>query len=206
MLHIICRKSRRRGFSFPEIIVGLAILGILATVIFAQVSTASATASAQDRIAVVAAKLDELARAIAFFESTKPATSFRQTVGVYPSRLSQLVTAITAADANSCTALYTSGQVAAWKGNYYSQNIPVGGYKLEEGFTTQDLLSRQPANTSIVSAGVLNIIIPGVARSDAAALSLAVDGDSTGTLGAIRYTASGDLPVTVSYRIEVGGC
>ena len=201
------RHGLRIGFSLPEIIVSVAIFAIIAAVLIPQVSRTTAAASTVDRANQAAVTLDQLARAIAFFEATKPAFSFHQTLGVYPGKLSHLVTPITTSQTNDCSVPYTTGQVSSWPGhNYYSVNIPTTGYKLADGFVTQDSLIRSPANAASVSAGILYIVVPAVARSDAAALARIVDNDSTGTVGAVRYTASGESPVTVNYRIEIGGC
>src|SRR5687767_12702872 len=88
-------RGLRRGLTIIELVVVIAILAILGVVITSAAGgTSAALQSDQERINEVANELDILARAIAFFEPTKAPFSFKQTVGVYPSRLSQLTDAI----------------------------------------------------------------------------------------------------------------
>src|SRR5687768_8164726 len=88
-------RGMRRGLTIIELVVVIAILATLAVVITSATGgTSAALQSDQERINEVANELDVLARAIAFFEPTKAPFSFKQTVGVYPSRLSQLTDAI----------------------------------------------------------------------------------------------------------------
>lgn len=194
----------RAGFTIVEIIVGVVVLSILAAVVIANVTPAAKQASDVERISVAAQNLDELARAIAFFEPTKPAFSFHQTVGVYPGFLSQLTVQLTTSQRNSCGTTFTNQQVTAWTGTYYGRQIPTTQFKVADGFIAQDALVRVPTTNATQERGALYIVMPAVARSDAVSLGLNVDGDASGTVGAVRYPA-GD-PVAVSYRIEVGGC
>lgn len=191
-----------------ELAVVIAVLGILATVIVATTSGPSASQkSDQARINEVAFTLDELARAIAFFEATKGPISFKQTVGVYPGRLSHLTAPITTSQRNGCGAVYTASNVAAWTGGYFLREIPPAGFRIAEGFITQDSLVRTPPNTATTPAGTIAIVIPNVTRSDAVLLGMTVDDDSTGTVSTVRYTPNdGSSPVTVSYLTMVGDC
>lgn len=190
-----------------ELAVVIAILGVLGVVIVATTSGSSAAQrSDQDRINEVASTLDQLARAMAFFEATLPKFSFKQTVGVYPGRLSHLTTPISTSQRNSCGAVYTSGEVALWQ-TFYTREIPPTGFLIAPGFITQDSLARTPPNTATTLRGELAIVIPNVTRADAALLARTVDGDSSGSAGTVRYTPNdGSSPVTVSYITLVGRC
>lgn len=196
----------RRAFTLVEIVAVLAILGVLSTVVYFTIATSAAQKSDTDRINNVAKILNDLSRAIAFFEPTRTAFSFHQTIGVYPGRLSHLTTAITTTQQNSCGAVYTSGNVTAWTGGYYARELPPSGFLIDQGFTSQDSLVRTPPNAGGVLYGTLAIVIPAVSASDAKLLAVTVDGDSTGTVGTVRFTLNGSNPVTVSYLTEVGGC
>lgn len=196
----------RAGFTIIEIIVGLALLAVMGAIIAVSVQKTSATLSDNERIDEAAFNLDQLARTIAFFEPTKPPITFRFTVGVYPGRLSQLTAPISTTQTNDCGAVFTAGQVTAWTGGYYLKEIPTTNFKITDGFIANDLLVRTPANANAGLPGVLAIEMPNVTYADAVLLGLAVDNDSTGTLGTTRFTVNGNQPVTVSYRIEVGGC
>lgn len=187
-------------------VVVLAILGVLSTVLYVAVSTSSSAKNDADRINNVAKTLDDLSRTMAFFEATRKAFTFRQTVGVYPGRLSHVTTVITTSQRNSCGAFYSAGNVAAWTGGYYSRELTPAGFPIDAGFTSQDSLVRTPSNAGGTLDGILAIIIPGVSAADAKMLASTVDGDSTGTVGTVRFTLNGANPVTVSYLTKVGGC
>lgn len=204
-------KRARPGLTIVELVIVIAILGILGVVIVSTTSgTSAAQQSDQERINEVANELDILARAIAFFEPTKPRFSFKQTVGVYPGRLSHLTDAITPSRPNSCGENYTSAQAAAWTGGYYTREIPTTGFLVRPGFITQDVLVRTPATFPVPQGpfhGTLAIVIPNVTLADAKLLGMTVDADSTGTVGTVRYSPQdGSSPVTVSYLISVGEC
>lgn len=201
----------RKGLTVLELAVVIAILSVLGVVIVATTSGSSAAQrSDQERINEIANTLDILARAIAFFEPTKPKFSFKQTVGVYPGRLSHLTDPITPSKPNSCGQNYTSAQANAWTGGYFTREIPTTGLLLGPGFLTQDVLVRNPATFPVPQGpfhGTLAIVIPNVTLSDARLLGQTVDGDSTGTVATVRYTPQdGSSPVTVSYLIAVGDC
>jgi len=187
-------------------VVVLAILGVLSTAIYTTVSSSISVKNDIDRINNVAKTLDDLSRAMAFFEPTRQAFTFHQTIGVYPGRLSHITTVITASQRNSCGAFYSAGNVAAWTGGYYSRELPPAGFPIDAGFTSQDSLVRTPSNTGGTPNGTLAIVIPGVSAADAQMLASTVDGDSTGTVGTVRFTGNGSNPVTVSYLTAVGGC
>ena len=219
-------RAMQRGFTLAEVVVALAIAAVLALV-FYSFDTASTlqTSDQSDRVAQAALTLNDIARAIAALESTNPPTSFLQTVGAYPSTLSQLTHVITTSDLNSCrvagTSPYTSsaiptsgvtepGYVAGWNGPYYQADFPVGGsYTVATGFVTQDDLVRNPTNLPPSPkgpdfAGTLAIRMPNVTRSDAIALDVQVDQIQDGTDGTVRY-GTGD-PVTVDYVLSVSNC
>ncbi|MEX1186498.1 MAG: prepilin-type N-terminal cleavage/methylation domain-containing protein [Gemmatimonadaceae bacterium] len=198
----------RKGFTVLELAVVIAILGVLGVVIVSSTGGMSASErSDQARINEVAHTLDRLSRAMAFFEATLPKFSFYQTVGAYPGRLSHLTTPITTLQRNSCGALYSSTNVLAWVGGYFTQDIPTSGLFIAPGFLTADSLVRTPPDVATVPAGTLAIVIPNVTRADAILLAWTIDGDSTGTLGTVRYSPNdGSSPVSVSYLTMVGGC
>src|SRR5687767_6205959 len=132
----------RIGFTLIEAVVGVTIAAILAVGFYLSVGS-KAAASAADEIAeqaaITAFSLYDITSAIAALETTNPPVSFKQTVGAYPSALSQLTTPITTADRNSCdrtTDAYLGtappafpgnpGYTQGWKGPYYSLTFPVG--------------------------------------------------------------------------------
>jgi prepilin-type N-terminal cleavage/methylation domain-containing protein len=218
--------TRRRGFTLAEILVALAIAAILGVAIFAVNSSNLVEGGSLDtdtRATDARNKLSQIADAIAALQTTNPASSFLQTVGAYPLRLSQLTTQITTSDRNSCkragTDNYTSaaipstgpdapGYTLGWLSPYFAQELPTaGGFELASGFVTQDTLVRSPAaptGTGSGQFGTLAVRMPSVVRADALALDEKVDFVLSGTKGSLRY-GSGD-PVAVDYILIVSGC
>ena len=198
----------RRGLTIIELVVVIAILAILGAVIVSTTGGSSAALqSDQERINTVANELDILSRALAFFEPTRAPISFKQTVGVYPSRLSHLTDAITTGKQNSCGVNYTAAQAALWTGGYYTREFPTTGLFLAPGFTLQDLLVRTPANVNTQQHGTIAIVIPAVELSDAMLLDQTVDGIASATGATVLFTPNNSsTPVTVSYLSAIGGC
>jgi hypothetical protein len=140
--------------------------------------------------------------------------------GVNPSKLSQLTTKITTSDVNSCGGAFNSSQANSWQQNFFSQPITTGTFKLADGFIANDALERyNPAGvltnlspaTSVTGAGTLAIVIPNVALADAQALAMLMEGDQPSPLGSgnfavVRFTPSGNAPVTVRYHMAIHGC
>ncbi len=198
----------RRGFTIIELVVVIAILAILGVVIVSTTGGSSGSLqSDQERINTVANELDILSRALAFFEPTRAPISFKQTVGVYPSRLSHLTDAITTGKQTSCGVNYTAAQAALWTGGYYIRELPTTGLFLARGFTLQDVLVRTPANVNTQQHGTLAIVIPAVELSDAMLLDQTVDGIPSATDATVLFTPNNSTtPVTVSYLSAIGGC
>lgn len=215
------------GFTLIEAVVGVTIAAVLAAAFyFTFDASRSGGQGGDDRSAranAAAVALFDIASAIAALETTNPPFSFLQTVGAYPSRLSQITTPITTADRNSCdrvTDAYLGtappnppvnpGYTQGWKGPYYIVAFPLNGtVQLAPGFLVQDDMIRIPANTgnnpkANEKAGRLQIVLPSVALLDAQALDVAVDSTSSGTSGTVRFAATD--PTTVAYELRVSGC
>jgi prepilin-type N-terminal cleavage/methylation domain-containing protein len=139
--------------------------------------------------------------------------------GINPSRLSHLTNQINNTDDNSCGGNYTTAN--NWTQNFFTQPIASGGtFKIADGFIADDLMVRyNPAGvptvlaptSSVTGAGTLAIVIPNVALSDAQALAALMEGDQPTPLGSgnfavVRFTPSGDAPVTVFYHMAIHGC
>jgi len=225
MLRRICWRAAavgRRGVTLLEIIVALAIVVVISGAIFLTIGTSSRTGGDAKRVDEAATNLAELADALAKYSNRPLAAkdqSFAQTIsgnangGVNAGRLSYLTTKILATDRDSCNTVY--GALAAlWLGPFYSTPVPTTGLKIAEGFFANDLLVRYdqsgvPNNAPLNvlrTPGTLAIVMPNVAIEDARALLLAVEGEQNGTSGAVRFTAAGDAPVTVSYHVAIHGC
>jgi prepilin-type N-terminal cleavage/methylation domain-containing protein len=140
--------------------------------------------------------------------------------GVNPSRLSQLTNRIATTDLNSCGGAF--GALAAnWTQNFFSQPIAAGGpFKIADGFVANDQLERYNAagvlanlspTSTVTGGGTLAIVIPNVSLADAEALAALTEGDQPSPLGSgnfavVRFTPSGNSPVTVRYHMAIHGC
>lgn len=217
--------ARRRGVTLLEIIVALAIVVVIAGVIFISVGSSSRTGGDARRVDEAAATLAKLANAMARYSNMSTTTAGNQSFsrvisgsvngGVNAGRLSYLTTKILATDRDSCNAAYGPAEAALWIGPFYPTPIPTTGIKIADGFVANDLLVRynQAGVTDIAPAdplrtpGTLAIVMPNVAIEDALALQLAMEGDQSGGANSVvRFSANGSAPVTVSYHINIHGC
>lgn len=218
--------GRRKGFTLIEAIVGVTIASVLATAFYLAMKLGSSGSDAEDRAqraGQAGLALFDIVNAIAALETTNPPVSFRQTVGAYPTRLSQLTNPIVAGDGNSCdrpadaysTAAVPQnpgnpGYIQGWQGPYSTYTFMVGGMThLAEGFVTQDDMVRVPANPPSNPkgdewAGRLQVVMPSVTLLDAQALDAAVDLTVSGTAGTVRYAATD--PTVLQYEIRVSRC
>ena len=185
------KAGLRRGVVLIVAVVTIAVMAVLATVIFASLRTGGV-----DRIVLAA---DILFRFKTEIIGTDP--SFYERLHVYPGRLSHLVYPITTADRNSCGQFYkASPDVNNWRGPYHL--IPwVSGdpYVLALGIAAQDSTVRtnfSPPGSALALAIVMN----DVQLADAQALKARIDGLSGDT---ISFTPNGDNPVVVHYRIPI---
>lgn len=201
----------RAGLTILEVLVSLVILAVIGAAVLS--TTNPERESDQARVQAVAEKLEDLREVIAGYEATGTATSFRQTIGALPSRLSHLTTPISTAQTNSCGQAYTGTaagtQVAIWllSGPYYTFEMKAAGTPLGQGFTPQDLLIKTPVGVPVGNqAGTLTIRFPSVAIDDANALELIVDGIANTTAGHVRFVPAGTAPVQVDYLMSVYGC
>jgi len=206
------RAKVRMGLTILEVLVSLVILAVIGAAVLS--TTNPEAESDQARVQAVAEKLEDLREVIAGYEATGTATSFRQTVGVLPSSLSQLTTPITTAQTNSCGVAYTAANVTNWEnaglanGSYYIFEMKAAGTPLGQGFTPQNLLIKTPVGLPPAGnqAGTLTIRFPSVAIDDANALELIVDGIVNTAAGHVRFTPAGTAPVQVDYLMSVYGC
>jgi hypothetical protein len=186
-----------------------------------------------DNIEKAARTLTDLSEAIALWTERRSGdpTSFFHVIGVNPGRLSHLTTPITTTDRNSCgpglpqqnQTRYKTPEVGRWAGQFFRQEMPTTGFLIAPGFFANDVLLRYSAirNASgppwfneeyfpagnTTTPGTLAIVIPNVAYADAVALAQRVEGDPTGSFGAVRFTPNAtNTPVTVEYHIAIHGC
>lgn len=188
------RRSRGAGFALVEVIVALAVLLILAAVALPQI----AGYLDQKRIEATAERLVVVRDAL-----YKTTTGFRQAVGANAGRLSQLSTAITTSDRDSCGATYSGGEVGRWddQGPYVNFVIDAtSGMATPIGLANNTL-------TRVTAGGTtkLRISWTDASLSDASALDLYVDGVAGWNAGTVQWTPQLGVNglVTLTYDVVV---
>lgn len=179
--------TERGGFTLAEMLVGLAIIAILAAVLYpsvaGQIRAGQSTAYAN--------QMDNLRQAIA---------NYRQNVQRYPGALSELTTAPTAADVDACGTVLGANS-AFWRGPYINQAIS-GNLPLGEAIVL-NVLTRIPA-AGVNAPGLLQITVAGVNQTNATDLEAQFDGNANFASGTIQWTAAGID--TLKFLIPIRGC
>lgn len=185
------RARARRGFALMIAVVSVAVMAILATVIFASLTGSGA---GFDRITLAT---DILFRFKTEIIGSPP--SFYERIRVYPGHLHDLVEPITTSDVNSCGEFYkASPDVNNWLGPYhlipFNENI---GYTLSSGIVAQNATIRTMFTDGALA---LAIVMNDITLADAQAMKAKIDGTSGDT---IAFTPNGDNPVVVHYRMPI---
>ena len=173
-----------RGFTFIEMIVGLAIMALVASAV---------TPS-------LIGMLDTKRRGVATtaFTTLGDAVSrFTTDVGEYPGQLTQLTTQI-AGQLDVCGAAYTTGEQGSWAGPYLTRVVPTTGLPIGIG-KARNQLTRYP-NTLAPTHIILTV--DSVLIEDALAVNREIDADGDdGAANAIRWTtlSAADGLVTLGY-------
>lgn len=223
----------RRAFTLVEMVVAIAIIGIVGVTVFVSTTTAQRGLAETDNVEKAARTLTDLSEAIALWTERRsgPPTSFFHIIGSNPGTLSHLTTPITTSQRNSCArgvpltnaTRYGNNQVGLWEGQFFRQELPPTGFLIAPGFFAQDTLLRyssvyNPAGPpyfieqyfptgNTTTGGTLAIVMANVKYTDAVALAQRVEGDTMGVFGAVRFTRNTtNTPVTVEYHIGIHGC
>lgn len=181
----------RPGFTLIEILVGLAIMVILAATILPSVVTSLDRA----RVERAERSLQNVADGIGDFFAD---------VGEMPQGMDQLVGPPGGGSADICGDGYTGGERNAWAGPYLDRAVPAGGFPVGIGTLNQAFLGdpAPPANPTL-----LHLVVTGVLLEDATALDARLDGDGGQGTGVIRWTNSdADGYVTAYWTIPVASC
>jgi len=212
-------KHSRTGFSLIEMIVTMAIVSAVVAVVIR--ITLPENPNDRARTDAAADELSDLAQAMAGREPSRAPTSFRQVIGAYPSKLSQLTTKIVGGvDKGICNITPYStaaspatpvppGYAVNWTKPFYYRQLRTDGTITARGFTVNDalvLIGPTPSGTlGSNGATIMAMRLPSVTLRDAEALDLSVDGALSGTQGIIRYNNAID-PTSVDYYIYISGC
>lgn len=165
----------RRGFSLPELLVGMAIIALLAAVLIpavtGQISKSDATRTLQD-ISSMRTGVEQ----------------FVADVRRYPGKLSHLTRTITAADRDVNGVLYSANLVARWKGPYVARDTSGGGFITGYGAFAVDSLVRV-----IYQPGVnyVTIRIAGITQPDFDRMDVDIDGTPSAVNGVLRWVTGG---------------
>lgn len=186
--------GRRSGFALMIAIVSIAVMAVLATVIFASLSGGGAGVSR------VALATDILFRFKTEIIGAPP--SFYERIRVYPGHLHDLVEPITTSDSSLCGTPYrASPDVNNWLGPYhlipFNQNF---GYTLAAGIVAQNTLERgNLLNGTLALAIVMDV----VNLADAQEMDVRIDGAPGPNADTITYVPNGDNPVIVKYLMPI---
>jgi prepilin-type N-terminal cleavage/methylation domain-containing protein len=188
----------RSGFTFVELIVGLAIMVMIASVVApAVLSTLDAT-----RVSTAASALADLQKSI---------EAFADTVNDYPQSLAQLTTPITGAQTNLCaTANYTTtgttNEVTSWanQGPFSTRIVGTAGAYIGIG-RAKNLLARLPAAGNLPTSVIIQV--DSVSVDDGYRLGLKLDGDTLSGGGFVQWTGApnADGLLVLNYTFGVVG-
>ena len=184
------RRDRSAGFTFIELIVGLAIITMIASVV------APVLLGSLDR-ARIESSMDT------FRSIGTAAFEFEADVGDSPLTLAQLNVPITTSLTNVCSQAYSSGEAGAWVGPYLSQGIPSNGVRVPVG-RARNTLTRNPATLAPTE---LHMAVDSVVLEDAVAMDAEYPDDGVQTTGLVRWTnANADGLVTMTMVMQISGC
>lgn len=188
------RQPNARGFTIIEVVVALALVGLLAAVLIPQVTgrlVKGETATLAQNIQGLISGLQE----------------FREDVGRYPHNLQYLVT-LPSSPVDVCLGQIPAAAEAAWAGPYLSRDIPSGGLVSGSSVITTELRRTPVDLAGGVLPGTIIFSVTGVDRGVADGMEAAFDGNADFANGAIRWTAAPGVPDrgTLHYMLPIRGC
>jgi len=177
------RDSRPPGYALVWVILAVAIVAAL-------------VATAMPTLVI----LDERSKAVRTAAQLKSislgAILFGSLVGNYPGHVSQLTSAITTSDENTCERPMSAANVATWPTNapYVTFYLPATGLWTDLGRIRDSIPHRAfpPVKTPLFAE------IPGVSAAEAAMLDLVVDNGAGDT---VTYAAPVNDTTTIVYRL-----
>jgi len=181
--------ARRRGFTLAEMLIALAIVAVMAAMLYPAMS-------AQLRRGQGAAT----ASALSNFRDAMVA--YRGNVQDYPRTLSQLTNALVATATDACGNVLSAAQRNAWRGPYLTQNIS-GNAAVGDGLAL-DTLIRNPATDAAVAPGTLILRVINVDSTVAVDVDRQFDGTVDLTSGTILWSSTG--LDTLKFNIVIRNC
>src|SRR5688500_13836473 len=185
--------ARQAAFTLLEVVVGLAILALIAAVVLSAVG-----GRIQDsRAAVVAQTLSTMSDGI---------VQYRADVRRYSKNLRYLSTAPTAGVTDLCNQTVPSSFLSLWKGPYTRSVILPSGMALQE-MVVSDTVELDPTGPySVTTNGAIVIVTRDVDSTIARELETRFDGNADWAGGTIRFTHLASGKGTLRYAIPVRGC
>ena len=185
------RSGRSAGFTLLEIVITLAIIGVLVAALMPQVVGRVTQGQSASLLSTLTGLQDA-------------ANAHRGDVGRYPQRLSQLAVAPTAGTEDSCGRVIPGFALSGWAGPYLERNVTAAGIAIG-GSVIADSLRRVPATYSEV--GTLYIDVADVDQAVANQMETAMDGTIDYLSGSILWTQVGTTGRgTLSLASPVRGC
>ncbi len=193
MLRRLPSAARQAGFTLVEVVVGLAILALIAAVVLVAVS-----GRIQDsRSAAVAQTLSTMSDGI---------IQYRADVRRYPKNLRYLSTQPTFGVTDLCNQAVPSSFVSLWKGPYTTSVLLASGLAIQE-MVVQDALELDPAGPyTVTTNGAIVIVTQNVDSTIARELETRFDGNADWAAGTIRFTHLASGQGTLRYAVPVRGC
>ena len=168
---------RMRGMTLPEILVGLAIMALLAAVVLptvaGQILKGDATRVIEDLEAV-----------------RSGVEQFVADVHRYPGRYSDLSKAITTSNTDVLGSTYSAGLVSKWKGPYVTKDTVSAAVPTGFGGTVANPFA-QFQNTNLVQ--YLTIVVTGISGPDFDKIDERFDGVINRTAGQLRWNSTGGI-------------
>jgi prepilin-type N-terminal cleavage/methylation domain-containing protein len=182
------KKTVRRGFTLPEVLVTVTVVAVLAAVV---VPAVTQYASKGDSPATQS-DVNQLVTAV---------TSFTSDVRKYPGDLRQLAQTIatsgTGISSDANTGTYSAADVLKWHGPYTPSTLTTSGYAMISGLQVQV----GPALTATGTPKWLQVPVVNIGNSapdctSAAALDAAIDGGDGATAGRIQWNPTNNTSGT----------
>lgn len=185
--------ARQAAFTLLEVVVGLAILALLAAVIVSAVG-----GRIQDsRSAAVAQTMSTLGDGI---------VQFRADARRYPKNLRYLSTKPTFGVTDLCNQTVPQSFLDLWKGPYTRSVILSSGMPLQE-MVVSDALELDPVGPyTVTTNGAIVIVTTDVDSTIARELETRFDGNTDWDGGTIRFTHLASGKGTLRYAVPVRGC
>lgn len=179
-------RGLRRGFTMVEILIGVVIIALIASAVI----PAAYRRIGDSYVNTLSNDLSTIGQAV---------NTYHDHVGMWPSTITQLITAPSPGALNICGNQMAAADTARWLGPYLSLTFPTGTTAVTvDQMTVSNTLTRStsPSPTTI------QITVASVDATTDATLEAQFDGTNVdNTTGIIRYSGT-----TLTYNLPITGC